>query len=515
MPIRLTLFMLLSLILKGNGQCITGQEYSKNTPKRELRGVFLVSIYNMNWPSDKNASPKVQQEELIAILDQVKANGYNTVFLQVRTECDALYNSTIEPWSYRLTGAQGVAPNPFWDPLQFAVEQAHLRALDLHAWLNPYRASANILGYPLSKMHVVNTHPEWILSSANSKTAKFLNPGLPEVRDYITQIVQDIAMRYDVDGIHFDDYFYPDRGMVTNPDLSTFKNYNPENISSLEDWRRDNVNKMVAQVYDAIQIVNSNQHKNVVFGMSPIGIWKNGMPQGTYGNPSFSALYCDPIAWLNTGKVDYLAPQIYWRLEGRQDYASISKWWNDQIAAKGKQLYVSQAYYRMNDIGKWSSTEIQRQIMQNRDSSMVATFGNIVYNYNAIRRNEKGINDLLKSTVFKYKSFPPPISGKDSICPNKPMHVRIENHLLKWDIPGVASDGDLPVKYVVYAFDTAIEVNDNQNNGAKIIDIIAKNELLLPEEILKSKFFVVSSLDKNNNESADFSNPVSVQISKK
>ena len=494
--------LLLISMLNINAQCLTDAEFSKSNPKRDLRGVFLASVYSLNWPTNRLATPAVQQAELITILDNLKTNGYNTVFLQVRSECDALYNSTIEPWGYYLTGTQGLAPNPLWDPLLFAITEAHKRGLDLHAWLNPYRAKTTS-AYATSPNHITVTQPTWwFTSSADSQ--KILNPGLPAVKNYIISIVQDIATRYDVDGIHFDDYFYPNGGMTTNQDAQTYIDNNPNNIGTIADWRRDNVNQMIAGTYDAILTINTNLNKNIVFGVSPAGIWKSGTPTGTSGNSAYSALYCDALAWLNAGKVDYLAPQLYWKITGAQDYAALSKWWNDQVKTSGKQMYISQAYYKMTDANNWTATEIQNQFIQNRAASMDATFGQIAYNYTNIKNNSKTINDVLNSNQYKYKSFAPPISGKDAICPNIPENIRFVGSTLMWDTPATASDGDLPIKYVIYAFNSPAEAITNKDDGSKIIDIVVENELVVAQTLIDTKHFVVTSLDKNNNEAGNF-----------
>ena len=485
-------------------QCIQNAEFNDANPKRDLRGVFLTSVYNLDWPTSRTATPAVQQAELIIILENLKTNGYNTVFLQVRPECDALYSSTLEPWSYRLTGTQGLAPNPLWDPLDFAITEAHNRGLDLHAWINPYRVRASTAEYTSAANSILNTQPSWILTASNNANLKILNPGLPAVQDYITSVVQDISTRYNIDGIHLDDYFYPNAGMTTNQDNQTYIDNNPTNIATIEDWRRNNVNIMIGKVYDAIQVINTNQSKNIIFGVSPFGIWKSGTPTGIVGNSSFSALFCDPIAWLNAGKVDYLAPQLYWKITGSQDYIALSKWWNDQVKARNKQLYLSQGYYKMTDASNWAGTEIQNQIIQNRAANMDASFGQIAYRYLQIKNNDKTINTILNSAQYQYKSFAPPIAGKDDVCPNIPPNIRFEGLNIKWDTPIAASDGDMPVKYVIYAFDNASEAITNQDDGSKIIDIVAGNQLTVTQNQIDTKHFVVSSLDKNNNENGNF-----------
>lgn len=501
-------FFFLICISWVSAQCIFGSEFSKNHPKKDLRGVFLTTVFNIDWPTNNLATPAVQQAELIAILDNLRANNYNTVFVQVRPECDAIYNSTIEPWSYRLTGTQGLAPNPLWDPLAFAIAEAHLRGLDLHAWINPFRVRSNINEYGASTgsvLSVLTTQPSWVFTASNNANLKILNPGIPAVQEYIKSIVVDIATRYDVDGIHFDDYFYPNAGMGTNQDSATFATNNPTNIATIDDWRRNNVNGFIAKIFDAIATININLNKNIVFGVSPAGIWKSGTPGRISGNPSFSALFCDPISWLKAGKVDYLAPQTYWKITGTQDYVSLSKWWNDQVKSKNKQLYLSQAYYRMTDSSNWSGIEIQNQISNNRVQSMDATFGQIAYNYSSIKNNDKGINTLLNAAQFRYKSFAPPIFGKDTICPNAPLNIIIDGTNLKWTTPALAIDGDLPTKYVVYAFDSPSQAITNKDDGSKIINILAGNQMNLTQNQLDTKCFVVSSLDKNNNENGVFS----------
>ena len=493
--------------MNSNAQCVTGAEVDTAHPKKDMRGVFLPSVVSISWPTNRNATPAVQQAELIVILDNIQANGYNTAFLQVRPESDALYISSIDPWSYWLTGAQGTAPSPLWDPLQFAIDESHARGLDLHAWLNPYRAKRGT--DPSSDDHVTLEHPEWIFTASNNANLKIVDPGIPAARAYIVDVIEDIATRYDLDGIHFDDYFYPSGGM-TNQDAATFAANNPGGLS-LANWRRDNVNKLIADVYDAIQTINTNDNKNVVFGVSPAGIWKSGTPSGTNGNPSYSALYCDTLAWMAADKVDYIAPQVYWDTNSSgQDYDLLTQWWNDQgsLGSIDTQIYVSQAYYKMDNPQNWAASEIQAQINRDRMASMDHTFGQIAYRYNEIGANLNGINSALNGTQFQYKSFAPPITGpgKDAICPNIPNDIRFGDLKVMWDTPAAASDGDLPSKYVVYAFDNVAQATSNKNDGSKILDIVAGNELTLTQSQIDTKFIVVTSLDKNNNEAGDFCN---------
>jgi len=491
-----------------NAQCVTGAEDDASHPKRDMRGVFIPTLFNISWPSSASDTPAVQQAELISILDDMEANGYNSFFLQVRPAGDAFYNSTIEPWSHWLTGTEGTAPSPLWDPLAFAITEAHARGIELHAWLNPYRVKYG--SYTTAPDHVISENPSWTFIDASNSSRTILNPGLPAVSDYIVSVVEDIASRYDVDGIHFDDYFYPKNGMTAPPnnqDAQAFIDHNPGGLS-LNDWRRDNVNNMIGMVYDAIQVINSNDNKNVVFGVSPFGIWKSGTPPGIVGSSSYNDLFCDPIAWMQAGKVDYLAPQLYWAFGGGQDYDILSQWWNDQCDTYNTQLYVSQSYYKMDSPWNWAASELQNQIDENREPSMDATFGQIAYRYNEIETNFSGINTALNGTQFQNKSFVAPIlgAGKDAVCPNKPENISFGPLKITWDTPAAASDGDLPTKYVVYEFNNAADASTNQNNGSKILDIVVGNELSLTQAQIDNKFFVVTSLDKNNNEAGDFCN---------
>ena len=487
-------------ITSANSQCLQEAEFSKTTPKRDLRGVFLASVFNLNWPTNKTASPAVQQAELITILNNLQANGYNTVFFQVRPSSDALYQSSIEPWSNYLTGTEGLAPNPLWDPLEFAITECHSRGLDLHAWINPYRSKNG--SYTNAANHPSNTNPTWVLTAAANANLKILNPGLPAVRNYIVSIIEDIATRYDVDGIHFDDYFYPSPFMAAAPnnqDSQTFIDYNPTNLS-LANWRRENGKLMVGMVYDAIQTINTNLNKNIVFGVSPSGIWKSGVPSGISGGSHFNDLFYDPLAWLDAGKVDYLAPQLYWKIGGGQDYVKLSQWWNDQVKSRNKQLYLSQAYYKMDDFNNYTSVEFQNQIIQNRAATMDASFGQIAYSYASIKANSKSINTNLLAGEYKYKSFAPPIVGKDAICPKPPANITKTGTTLTWSTPAAAADGDLPVKYVIYAFSNAAEAVTNKDDGSKIIEITASNQHILTQDQADNKFIIVTALDKNNNE---------------
>jgi len=480
----------------------SGTEVTTSYPKRDLRGAWISTVSNIDWPV-RTQTPAQQQADLISKLDALKAAGINSVFFQVRPECDALYASTVDPWSYYLTGTQGVAPSPIWDPLSFAVTEAHNRGMELHAWLNPYRAKQ---GTPtLASTHVVNQHPSWAFV-AGTKT--ILDPGIPEVRSYLLSVINDIATRYDVDGIHFDDYFYPYSDMASQ-DANTFANYNPNGLS-LADWRRDNVNKMVSSVYNKIQDVNAAQNKNIVFGISPFGIWKSGIPAGITGMSAYDAIYADAIAWLDAGVIDYIAPQLYWQIGGSQDYVALSNWWDDQAGLRGRVHYPGLGLYRLNDSG-WAASEIQNQINYNRDANHQNTKGQIFFTMNDLLGDDKGIKTALQANQYKYPSIVPALSWKDQICPNMPTNVAFANNTLTWTAPVAAADGETAAVYAVYRFANTTEINSNRHDGTKVIAVQKGTSLTITSSMLSGldNYFVVSALDKNNNESI-FSDPVYV-----
>ncbi|MEB3209495.1 MAG: family 10 glycosylhydrolase, partial [Synechococcus sp.] len=286
---------------------------AQTQPNQEFRGVWVATVANLDWPTSRTASVASQQADLIAHFDQLKAAGVNAVLFQVRTEADALYASSIEPWSYYLTGVEGQAPSPFWDPLEFAIREAHKRGMELHAWLNPYRADRVPGLFTRAANHVTVTNPEWIITATSSTSSiRIMNPGIPAVRERITAVVMDIVRRYDVDGIHFDDYFYPyppnDMGFNTarwDLDKATFEQYGA-GFSIRSDWRRNNINTMVKAVHDSIKSVKPH----VKFGISPFGIWKNGTPSGITGMNAFDVIYADALQWLSVKSVDYITPQL-------------------------------------------------------------------------------------------------------------------------------------------------------------------------------------------------------------
>ncbi len=472
-------------------------------PKFEFRGAWIATVINLDWPPTSLTNVDFQKEKLVELLDELKASGINAVFFQIRSEADAMYASNLEPWSFYLTGKQGKAPEPFYDPLEFAVEEAHKRGMELHAWLNPYRVSRNVGAYPVDDQHVSVQHPDWIIQINNIKV---LNPGLAEVRDFVKDVVMDVVLRYNVDGIHFDDYFYPyPPNQIGSQDLSTY-NADKRGFTRIGDWRRDNINLMVKSVYENIKAAKPF----VKFGISPFGIWKNGVPSGIVGLDAYNVIYGDAVAWLDARTVDYVAPQLYWPFGGGQDYGKLQPWWASQ--AFSRHLYVGQAAYRAGD---WPSFEIKNQIILNRDNPDVD--GSIFFRATNFFENPNGFTDLLQDDFHSTLAVTPSMDWQEQDPPSEPMNLRYErleeNGLfgLTWDAPPIASAGDSAHKYVVYRFDKSDFSPEELDNPRNIISLegFARSFPPVPENLVDGYHYVVTAVDGNSNESA-MSNTINI-----
>jgi uncharacterized lipoprotein YddW (UPF0748 family) len=466
-------------------------------PKREFRAAWVATVTNLDWPTTPGADPQVQKNQLITMLDQLKANGISAVVFQVRPECDALYQSSLEPWSYWLTGQQGRAPNPFYDPLEFAVAEAHKRGMELHAWFNPYRAERSVGNYTLASNHVVVQHPDWVIQIG---TLKFLDPGLPLVREFDARVITDVVRRYDVDGIHMDDYFYPyPPNQITNQDAGTFSSY-PRGFTNVADWRRDNVNLLIQMIHDSVQAVKPH----VKIGMSPFGIWKSGTPSGIVGMSSYSEIYCDPIAWLQKQTIDYLTPQLYWAIGGGQDYSRLMPWWADSTAAYGRHFYPGKAAYR---ISSWSASEMPNQLRLDRANPKVG--GTVFFRANnGINDNLRGFADSLKGNLYQYPALHPVMAWKDTIAPYPPRGIRYATlypggpFAIQWDLPIARANDDTACRYAIYRFDhspSAAELADPRNLAS-----IEGRRYVIPQLASsggKPIYYTVTALDRNYNES--------------
>ncbi len=484
-------------------------------PKREIRAVWISTVYNIDWPKQRalgDSSEIIpageymradwpgpakdtagQQASLIAILDELMSTGINTVFLQVRPACDAFYQSNYEPWSRYLTGTEGEAPDPFWDPLEFAIDACHERGMELHAWINPYRARAG--GTSNHPTHVINTHPEWIVTyGASSK--KVLNPGLPEVRAHVENVIMDIVTGYNVDGIHFDDYFYPyPESGYSFDDSEAYGLYG--NGMSLEDWRRYNVNTLIETVYNSIKTID----QRVKFGVSPFGIWKSGTPPGIAGLSAYDDIFCDALAWLSGNYVDYISPQLYWGYGGSTDYALLMPWWALQAGNNNRHFYPGLAAYRVAS-GQLTAETLRQQILDSRDNSLCQ--GTIFFSSSSVT-DYTVVNDPLKNELYLSPALVPAMEWIDAIPPRKPLNLTItpsgDGNIISWGKPQAASDGEYPSRYILYCSLTEEIDTDNAGNILYITGISEEPDLSYFHQTSSTCFYAAASLDRTGNES--------------
>ncbi|OON69632.1 glycoside hydrolase [Hymenobacter sp. CRA2] len=423
-------------------------------PKRELRGVWIATVENIDWPSRRDLTPEQQRREYLKLLDAEQQAGINAVFVQVRPASDAFYRSSMEPWSKFLSGRQG--KDPGWDPLPFLIDEAHKRGMEFHAWFNPYRASTDTTTARLAPNHPFRQHPEWFMRYSGKL---LYNPGLPEVRNYITEVIVDVVRRYDVDGVHFDDYFYPypEPKQVIRDEVA-FAKYNEDGLS-LADWRRQNVNELVEQVHDAIE----DEKHWVKFGISPFGVWMNSNehPDGsdTRAFQGHTGLYADAREWLRQGWVDYVLPQLYWSTNFRAaSYATLLEWWSRNRF--DRHLYIGQGAYRMLESTKSDTTwrsprELPRQVRLNR-SYPTDISGSVFFSAKSVVSNPLKTTDSLRQNLFRYPALLPTMPWKDAVPPRSVQGLTLLRAggpvTLTWRPGPAAADGDSASAYVVYRF---------------------------------------------------------------
>jgi uncharacterized lipoprotein YddW (UPF0748 family) len=353
------LILFLLAALSGAAPLVAAADFVPPPPAREFRGAWLATVANIDWPSKPGLPVAQQKAELLALLDRAAQLHFNAILFQVRPVSDALYASPLEPWSEYLTGVQGRAPQPFYDPLAFAIAAAHQRGLQLHAWFNPFRAAHPEAKSPPAPSHITRTHPELV---RHYGTQTLLDPGDPAVTAHVVAVVQDVVKRYDVDGIVFDDYFYPYPEKKRNgqkldfPDDATWKKFGASSGLSRDDWRRDNVNRFIRE----ISVVIKANKPWVQFGISPFGIWRPKNPAPISGMDAYAKIFADSRKWLANGWVDYFAPQLYWGIAARdQSFPVLLEWWRAQNL-KGRHLWPALADSSVG--GKFSTDEIPHQV---------------------------------------------------------------------------------------------------------------------------------------------------------
>jgi uncharacterized lipoprotein YddW (UPF0748 family) len=466
-------------------------------PKRELRGVWVATVQNIDWPSARNYNGFKQKEEFISLLNSHQKTGFNAIFVQVRTASDAFYAKSTEPWTSFLSGLQGQAPTPYYDPMEFMIQESHERGLEFHAWLNLNRATLSSKSL-LSSDHIARKHPEWLLLYNGQH---ILNFGMPQVRNYIAELVRNLVKNYDLDGIHFDDYFYP--YPAKNAKLNDEKTYQTFKLldENINDWRRRNVNLLIKQISETIK----ETKPKVKFGISPFGIWKHQSIDDENGSPtknglqSYHDLFADTDLWMKSNWVDYLAPQLYWPLSHRvAPFEPLAKWWDSH--SYQRPIYVGYAAYHLNTT--WNSNELAKQLAISRGLNKVT--GAIYFSSNLLTSNAKGWRDSLRNNHFAHVALVPTMTWLDSIPPTAPHQVSLAKRQgkwrLKWEDGEASSDDDHAEYYVVYRIkkgDTeAFEKAENIIYKGKLKDIEIENKYLVT-----GHGFAVTALDRLHNES--------------
>ncbi len=456
--------------------------------KREMRAVWVATVKNIDWPSSPELTSLEQQQEILVMLNRFQQLKINAIFLQVRPCSDSFYNSDLEPLSMYLTGEQGKPLVPYYDPLQFIIDEAHKRCIEVHAWMNPYRVAMTADTATLHPNHLYFKKPYLFVEYGDKL---YFDPAYDETREFLNKVVADVVTRYDVDAIHFDDYFYPYR--VSNkdfPDKNSFAQY-PRGFSveKKDDWRRNNVNLVIAELQKTIKSLKPW----VEFGISPFGVWRNidKDPRGSQtkaGITNYDDLYADILMWLKEGTIDYVVPQLYWEIGKKNaDYAVLIDWWNKNAYSKNLYIGLFASGLGVNKTSAWhSGNELIRQMRMNEDFDNVN--GVAFYSAAPFLKNPQGLLDSLASDFYQYWAIPPVATSmveKDEA--ESPINIRLQRKedklMLVWDDACTENKNILTAYYIVYAFKAnAVADTENAENiycltPEKSIDILSMTSL--------------------------------------
>lgn len=488
-----TILMLLVALVALVYQTATAQN------KREFRGAWIQCVNGQYL----GKTTQQIQAMLSQQLDELQKDGVNAIIFQVRAECDALYKSDIEPWSKFLTGVQGKAPSPYWDPLQWMVEQCHKRGMECHAWINPYRAKHSVTSIEqVSPMNIVKKRPDLCFDYGK---LTLLNPGLQETADYTCKVAADIVSRYDIDGFHIDDYFYPYPEAGRNiPDMECYRQ-NARGFRNVGDWRRDNVSRFVKQLGETIHRIKPW----VKFGVSPFGIYRNKRtdPHGsqTYGLQNYDDLYADVLLWVNNGFVDYCVPQLYWEIGNRvADYKTLISWWNKN--AGNRPLYIGEDIERTAKYPDLVNPRSHQLPAKHRlHQQMNNVNGTVLWYAKTAADNVGNIGHTLRNYYWKYPALPPLMPFMDNKAPKDVKSLKFEwteeGPVLSWKAPKFSKKkwGDEANRFAIYRFEKGAEVN--------LADVTALQAVTYDSyykvPYLKGKkyVYVVTALDRVGNES--------------
>ncbi|MBK0370149.1 glycoside hydrolase family 10 protein [Flavobacterium agrisoli] len=439
-------------------------------PKNEFRGVWIATVVNIDWPKASTDWVEKEKADYLEILDTYKKLNFNAVIVQIRSVGDAFYPSNLSPWSRFLTGKEGVEPNPYYDTLEWMIDQAHQRGFEFHAWMNPYRATFDLNKAQLSPNHDIFKHPEWMIEYGGKM---YYDPALPEVQSHLTTIVEEVVEKYDVDAIHFDDYFYPYR--VPGKDFNDSKSYAKYgNGRSLADWRRENVNDFVRNISVAIKTCKPW----VQFGISPFGVWRNKSvdPKGsdTQSTSNYDDLYADPLLWMDEKWIDYIVPQLYWSMNNpRASYSKLVKWWSEN--ANNTAIYIGHATYKIKaDSDKsWNfATEIPTQIDFSRNFKNVG--GNAFYSAKMFVNKNLDVVRMLEEKQFKYPALPPAVPNLKKTITDIPVITEFIKDAQSYYFT-IKSPLNTKVRYMVlYGAENLQKIDTN--NPSQIIDKFVVNE---------------------------------------
>ncbi len=424
--------------------------------RRQMRGAWIATVENIDWPSAPGLSDYQSRQEMLLLLDSLKSLHFNTVIVQIRPTADAFYYSLLEPASHWLTGTQGLMPN--YDPLSFIISEAHKRCIEVHAWLNPFRASNTSMTFAQS--HIYNSHPDWFVNYAGRT---YFNPAMPETRSWLCSVVADIVRRYDIDAIHMDDYFYPYPVKGAEfPDQTQYEKYAIAG-QSRDDFRRDCVTAVIRDIAMTIRSIKPH----VQFGISPFGIWRNKTsdPHGsdTKGLQNYDDLYADILLWCNMGLIDYVTPQLYWEIGHKvADYATLSRWWHDNVKRGNLYagLYASQLGKSKANAQWRNGNELCRQMTYSNKRGH--NEGYMLYSLRPMLNNPQGLLDSLRNNYFNDIAIPP-VTHKipTAVAPHAPQYLSYDNSLLTWvDYPELRAENKV-IYFIIYRYDTPIAVTSD------------------------------------------------------
>ncbi len=491
----------------------TKRYISKNSnlpPKREFRAAWIATVMNIDWPSKAALPSHLQKEEFIRIINMHQKNGINAIIFQVSPSADAFYPSDLLPWSQWLTGKSGLEPDELYDPVQFMIDECHKRNIEFHAWFNPYRVKVS-LKTEMSSKHASVKYPQLMLEYGGKM---YYDPGYQKTREIVTNAVLELVHKYDVDGVHFDDYFYPYKIAGEEfPDSVSFKAEKRGFADNQkDDWRRENVDLIIELLHDSIKAAKPW----VKFGISPFGVWRNKSNDASgsdtkAGVTNYGDLYADIMLWLKNDWIDYIMPQVYWeRGKSNADFDKVVDWWSTNNY--GKPVFIGHGIYKTDpnsDIEAWKNvSEIPSQIQFVRTYPEMG--GSAFYNTSAFAENKLGVVDLIKKELYKYPALVPTMPLIDSILPQAPVNLKLQKikkqknkRLLTWESYLATDEMDKVSYYAVYKFDGEFIGTIEKVENILLITKENKLEVDIQKSLFKRKktMYVITAFDRMHNES--------------